>query len=109
MIDKKAILPVFKATSLGFYSRLFLVPKPGKKWRPVIDLSQVNMFLHVPTFKMETAENIRMSLQKGEWVCSLDLTDAYFHIPVHPGYQKYLRFNVGDRSYQFTSLPFGRL
>ena len=42
MIDKKAITPVQKATPLGFYSRLFVVPKPGKKWRPVIDMSVVN-------------------------------------------------------------------
>ena len=107
MIDKRAITPVQKVTSLGFYSRLFLVPKPGKRWRPVIDLSVVNQYLHIPTFKMETAENIRDSLQEGEWVTSLDLTDAYFHIPIHPQFQKYLRFNVGDRSYQFTALPFG--
>ena len=107
MIEKRAITPVQKVTSLGFYSRLFLVPKPGKRWRPVIDLSVVNSFLHVPTFKMETAENIRDSLQEGEWVTSLDLTDAYFHIPIHPRFQKYLCFNVGNRSYQFTALPFG--
>ena len=107
MIEKRAITPVQKVTSLGFYSHLFLVPKPGKKWRPVIDLSVVNSYLHVPTSKMETAENIRDSLQEGEWVTSLDLTDAYFHIPIHPRFQKYLRFNVGDRSYQFTALPFG--
>ena len=34
MIDKKAIAPVQKVTPLGFYSQLFLVPKPGKKWLP---------------------------------------------------------------------------
>ena len=107
MIEKRAITPVQKVTSLGFYSRLFLVPKPGKRWRPVIDLSVVNSFLHVPTFKTETAKNIRDSLQEGEWVTSLDLTDAYFHIPIHPRFQKYLHFNVGDRSYQFTALSFG--
>ena len=107
MINKKAIIPVQKVTSLVFYSRLFLVPKPGKKWRPIIDLNVVNKYLHVPTFKMETAENIRDSLQQGEWVTSLDLTDAYFHIPIHPQSQKYLHFNVGNRSYQFTALPFG--
>ena len=107
MIDKRAITPVQKVTSLGFYSRLFLVPKPGKRWRPIIDLSVVNQYLHIPTFKMETAENIRDSLQEGEWVTSLDLTDAYFHIPIHPRFQKYLCFNVGDRCYQFTALPFG--
>ena len=32
MIDKKAITPVQKVTSLRFYSRLSRVPKPGKKW-----------------------------------------------------------------------------
>ena len=73
----------------------------------IIDLSVVNKCLHVPTFKMETAKNILDSLQQGEWVTSLDLTDAYFHIPIHQKYQKYLQFNVGDRSYQFTALPFG--
>ena len=105
MIDK--ITPLQKVTSLGFYNRLFLVPKPGKKWRPVIDLSVVNKYLHIPTFKMETTENIRASLQQGEWVTSRDLTDAYFHIPIHPRFQKCLRFDVGDRSYQFTALLFG--
>ena len=39
-----------------------------------------------------------------------NLTRPHMHIftiiPIHPRYQKYLRFNVGDRSYQFTALPF---
>ena len=67
--------------------------------QPVVSCSQTRK----ETFEMETAENIRDSLQQGEWVTSLDLTDAYFHIPIHPRFQKYLRFNVGDRSYQFTA------
>ena len=78
MIDKKAITPVQKVTSPGFYSRLFLVPKPGKKWRPVIDLSVVNKYLHVPTFKMETVENIRDSLQQESY-----LTRPYRHLLPH--------------------------
>ena len=81
-------------TTRGYYTKLFLVPKPMKRWRPVIDLSFLNSHLHVRTFKMETAESIRKSIRKGEWVTSIDLTDAYFHVPVHPQSQKYLRFQT---------------
>ena len=95
MLQKKAVIPVRMSATLGFHSRLFLVPKPGKKWRPVIDLSVLNNHLTVPTFKMETAEVIRNSICKGEWVVSVDLTDAYFHIPIHQRSQNLLRFHVG--------------
>ena len=107
MLQKKAIIPVRMSASLGFYSRLFQVPKPGKKWRPVIDLSVLNRHLVVPTFTMETAEMIRNSICKGEWVVSVDLTDASFHVPIHQKSQSLLRFHVGGRSFQFRALPFG--
>ena len=107
LIGKGAIDIVQKPDSLGFYSRLFLVPKPGNCWRPVIDLSCLNKFLAISKFKMETPESIRASLRKNEWVTSIDLTDAYLHIPIQPHSQKYLRFHHKGVSYQFTSLPFG--
>ena len=41
---------------------------------------------------METPESIRASLIPGEWVLSIDLSDTYLHIPIHPNSRKYLRF-----------------
>ena len=93
--------------SLSFYSRLFLVPKPHQRWRPVIDLSRLNTFLHIEKFKMETPESIRTSLIPGEWVSSIDLSDAYLHTPFHPNSRKYPRFCHRSQVFQFTSLPFG--
>ena len=107
LLQKGAVEVIHTPESLGFYSRLFLVPKPGNRWRPVIDLSSLNKFLAIPNFKMETPESIRASLRKGEWVTSIDLTDAYLHIPIHTQSQKYLRFHFKGVTYQFTSLPFG--
>ena len=107
MLNKDAITLVRNSTTLGFYSRLFLVPKQNNKWRPVIDLSLINCHLNVPTFKMETAESIRNSLRKNEWLVSIDLRDAYFHIPIHPRSQKYLRFQTKEGVFQFKALPFG--
>ena len=107
LMNKKAIELVHNQTSLGFFNRLFLVPKPNNKWRPILDLSRLNLFLKVEKFKMETPETIRTSLQQGEWVTSVDFKDAYFHIPIQEQSRKYLRFHVQGRTYQFKALPFG--
>ena len=47
LLSKNAIERVENVKSLRFYSRLFLVPKPYQRWRPVIDLSSLNTFLQV--------------------------------------------------------------
>ena len=107
LIGKNAVEMVQNQTSLGFFNRLFLVPKPKNKWRPILDLSQLNLFLRVENFKMETPETIRTSLQQGEWVTSIDFKDAYFHIPIQEQSRKYLRFHVQGQTYQFKALPFG--
>ena len=85
LMDKNAIELVHKQVSLGFFNRLFLVPKPDNRWRPILDLSNLNLFLKTEKFKMETPETIRTSLQKGEWVISLNFKDAYFQtrMPSH--------------------------
>ena len=106
LIQKQAVEKVLVTSSLASYNRLFLVPKPNNRWRPILDLSQLNLYLASASFKMETPETIRLSLQQGEWVTSLDFSDAYFHIPINPRSRKFLRFHL-NQSYQFTSLPFG--
>ena len=105
--NKNAVEPVENQNSLGFYNRLFLVPKPNNRWRPILDLSTLNTFLNTESFKMETPETIRTSLQAGEWVISIAFKDAYFHIPIHNQSRKYMRFHLQGWSYQFKALPFG--
>ena len=107
LLSKNAIERVENVKSLGFYSRLFLVPKPHQRWRPVIDLSRLNTFLPIEKFKMETQESIRTSLIPGEWVLSIELSDAYLHLPIHRNSRQYLRFCHRSQVFQFTSLPFG--
>ena len=107
LIDKLVVEKVVIRSSLAFYNRLFLVPKSNQRWRPILDLSHLNLFLKPGTFKMETPETIRLSLQKGDWVTSLDFSDAYFHIPISQRSRKYLGFFLGSKAYQFMALPFG--
>ena len=107
LIDKNAVELVKHKTSLSFFNRLFLVSKPNNKWRPILDLSNVNLFLKAEKFKMETPETIRTSLQQGDWVTSIDFKDVYFRIPIQEQSREYLRFHVQGQTYQFKALPFG--
>ena len=86
LVNKNAVEPVANQNSLGFYKRLFLVPKTNNRCRPVLDLSTLNIFLNTQSFKIETPETIRTSLQVREWVSSIDFKDAYFHVPIHNQY-----------------------
>jgi hypothetical protein len=107
LITKRAIETVTNPQSPGFYSHMFVVPKPGGRWRPVIDLSVLNRCLVIPRFRMETARSLRFSIDQGDYAVSLDLSDAYLHIPMHRNTRKYLRFAIDGSVYTFRSLPFG--
>ena len=106
MLDKGA-LEIVRDPGLGFYSRLFLVEKATGGWRPVIDLSQLNVFVRQTPFKMETVASVIASVREGDFLASIDLKDAYFQIPVHQASRKFLRLFVGGVVYQFKVLCFG--
>lgn len=55
---------------------------------------------------MEINRSIRASILPSMWTTSLDLSDAYFHIPICHSYRRYLRFVWNNRVYQFRALPF---
>ena len=93
--------------SPGFYSRLFVVMKASGAWRPVIDLSTLNLRIQQTAFKMETLQSVLLSVRPGDWMVSLNVKDAYLQVPMHPDSRKYLRFMVGGKVYQFKVLCFG--
>ena len=105
-MEMKGAIEVVR-TPPGFYSRLFLVPKAGGTWRPIIDLSALNTHIQCPSFKMETNGSLLKALQKGQWLTNLNFKDAYFHIPFYPSYRQYLRFCHEGVVWQFRALPFG--
>ena len=100
-----------RSLSPGFYSRLFLVPKTDGSYRPVFDLKSLNQFVHKEKFKMTTPRTVTNAMHKGDWAVSIDLKDAYFHVPIHVRSRRLLRFaistNDGLRVFEFRALPFG--
>ena len=58
-------------------------------------------------FQEETFKFVRQSIMANDWAVSIDLTDAYLHVPIHPRSRKYLWFVYEHQVFQFTALPFG--
>jgi ribonuclease HI len=108
LLQKQAVEEVPQTEiNQGFYSTLFLVPKKTGDLRPVINLKPLNKYLRKQHFKMDSLKTVLNLVQKGDFAISIDLKDAYMHIPVFPSHRKYLRFSINNKVYQWTSVPFG--
>ncbi|CAJ0958217.1 unnamed protein product [Ranitomeya imitator] len=91
----------------GFYSNLFVVPKKDGTVRPILDLKLLNRCVRVRHFRMESLRSVISSMERGEFLASIDIKDAYLHIPIFPPHQRFLRFAIREDHFQFTALPFG--
>ena len=98
-------------TSSPAFSRLLqpavCVWKTSGSWRPVIDLSTLNLFVDIAHFRMETIQSLLLSVRQGDWMASIDLKEAYLQVPVHPDSHRFLRFVAQGNVYQFSALCFG--
>ena len=57
---------------------------------------------------MDSVNTVIRAVKQGDWAMSLDLKDAYLHVPIFPGHKKYLRFALGPHEhFQFRCLCFG--
>ena len=104
---EKGAIELAPLPSPGYYSRLFVVMKASGSWRPVIDLSLLNLRVQKTSFKMETLQSVLLSVRDGDWMVSLDLKDAYLQVPMHPESRKFLKFVACGKVYQFKVLCFG--
>ena len=79
--------------SAGEYvSPIFVVPKKDKKFRMILNLTNLNQFVEYHHFKMETLNHALTLVSQHCLFCSLDLRDAYFSVHVAPSAQNLLKF-----------------
>ena len=109
LLEKRAIRRLPPGSSQdGFMSTFFLVPKkdPGT-WRPILNLKPLNHFINSGRFRMDTLRIVIESIRTPAWGASIDLRDAYLHVPIRPAHWRFLRFQYRNIRYEFTALPFG--
>jgi hypothetical protein len=104
---KGAIELVPQPLTPGFYSNMFVIPKKNGGSRPVFNLKTLNQYIQAPHFKMETLQEVTKLIKKNNFLTSIDLSDAFLHIPVHHESRQYLRLHWQGQTYQFCTTPFG--
>jgi hypothetical protein len=76
-------------------------------YAPHFELKEADCGAPQHPFRMESVEDVHHALRLGDWVASIDLRDAYFHVPLHHSTKKYMCFGWRGRLYRFCVLPFG--
>ena len=107
-MQEKGVIRMISGNKDGVVSPFFATPKakPGK-WRPILSMKKVNKFVRYVKFKMTTVRDIQRWLKQDNLMTSLDLSDAYFSIPLHRTAYKFVRFVWRDLTYEFLTNMFG--
>ena len=108
-LKKKHAVSVVNPVQGQYISSYFAVPKPNKinEFRPILNLKYFNENVKKYSFKMETLASVREWIKPNSYCTSLDLKDAFLHIPMHPDSKKYLRFKWLNEILEWQVLVFG--
>ena len=106
MLRKGAIMPVPPQKN-QFISNLFLTTKKEGKYRPVVNLKNLNACIPYAKFKMEGIQEVKDLLQPNDLMVKLDLRDAFFSVPLNQESQKLVRFRWKGKLFQFLCMCFG--
>jgi hypothetical protein len=91
LLSKGAIEEVLLSPPPCYISPIFLIPKKSGGMHHILNLKKLNpTHLDTPYFRIETIKDMRHTLRPCNWVASIDLRDAYFHVPLHLSTRKYM-------------------
>ena len=88
-------------------SYMFLRPKADGSYRLILNLSGLNEFTVYRHFKMGHLASVMHILPQESFMASIDITSAYFSIPVKLRDRDLLQFQYHGRRYRYTCLSSG--
>ena len=104
---QKGVISISKHEINEFISPIFLVPKDNDSFRMILNLRALNENMPFIHFKMDTFASVVNLLRPGCFMCSVDIKDAYYTVPINQNHKKYLKFKFKGMLYNFNCLPNG--
>lgn len=88
------------------YLMFFIVPKKNAVIRAILNLKWLNKSIQGKTFKMEILQSILETIQKADFLASLDLSEAYLHILIRETHHIFLRLAYNGEHFLVQSTAF---
>lgn len=78
------------------------------KYRIILNMKKLNKEnVELIHHKMDSLSSCLNLMEKNCFMASIDLSNAFHTIPMHPNFTKYLKFRIGQQTYQYLVLPMG--
>ena len=88
-----------------YLSNVFTRNKKDGGKHLILNLKQFNTHIPYRHFKTESINHVIDIVRPNAYMASIDLKDAFYSIPIHLEHQKYVKFVVLSKIYQYTCMP----
>ena len=88
-------------------SPIFVTTKKDGGHRMILNLKYLNENIEYQHFKMEMLHNAIRMMTQDCFMASIDFKDAYYSVPIHVHFQKYLKFKFNGELFCYTAFPNG--
>ena len=104
----KIIEKVHDSVDGEYISNIFFRPKKDGRIRIILNLKNLNKnYLQKVHFKMETLQSAIEAMRKNCYFGSVNLSEAFYSVPIQETDRKFFRFIHNNQKYQFTALIMG--
>lgn len=90
-----------------FVSGIFSIPKNDGSHRFILNLKNLNKFVETSHFKLEDIRTVCKLLSRNDFMCTIDLKNAYYLVPINSTDKKYLRYEFNNKLYEYNCLAMG--
>ena len=106
-VDKLLKLEIIEPSMSPYSSSPVFIRKPDNTYRMALAFRPLNSITEFDAEPMPTAESELYKFRDCQFISEIDITKAYYQVPLHEDSRKYTAFPTNKGLMQFTRMPFG--
>ena len=106
-VMKQKDLGIIQDSCSPYSSTVLLVPKPGGGMRFCVDYRALNSVLVRDPYPLPRTEECMSTLEGSAWFSTIDITTAFWQVPMAKESIPYTAFATQDGMYEYLRMPMG--